>query len=273
MDALEQKIDSRVNICRHLCRQKVPGGDRPGRQIASENERWSLGFVNARSKDQSTMLASLVGIVLQHETLGGLIPVQALDVLHYLSGLLDREVGEPMARATSRVELEAVVDDRTATIVNGLAGVGLVLASEMGPLRVSELFKRFAADLRGDLGARMAKNLPDAAQGKVLEALHTFGRHLKAIVHNDSSELIPPFARFFATLIALSQHSLAAPEVLAQYCRDQANMISELAGRAKGSSEGRREAVPNAGDVALARAVMAEWVRRGQQGVDPTAAP
>ena len=210
-------------------------------------------MVNARN-DQSTMLASLVGVVLQHETLGGLIPVQALGALHYLSGLLDREVGEPMARATSRVQLEVVVEARTATIVNGLAGIGLVLASEMGPQRVSELFKRFASDLRGDLGARMAKNLPEAARGKVLEALHTFGRNLKAIVHNDSAELIPPFARFFAALIALSQPSLAAPEMLAQYCRDQANLISALAGRAKDSSEGRRDAVPNAGDDALTRA-------------------
>lgn len=219
------------------------------------------------------MLASLVGVVLQHETLGALIPVQALGVLHYLSGLLDREVGEPMALATDRAELEAVVEERTATIVNGLAGIGLVMASEMGPQRVSELFKRFASDLRGDLGARMAKKLPDSAQGKVLEALHTLSRHLKAIVRNDSPELVLPFARFFAALVALSQHSLAAPEMLAQYCRDQANVIGELAARAKDSSEGRREAVPNAGDVALARAVMAEWVRRGQPGVDPTAAP
>jgi hypothetical protein len=228
--------------------------------------------VDAQNKDQSTMLASLVGVVLQHETLGGLIPVQALGVLHYLSGLLDREVGEPMARATNRIELEAIVEDRTATIINGLAGIGLVMGSEMGPQNVSELFKRFASELRGDLGTRMAKNLPDSAQGKVLEALHTFARHFKAIVRNDNAELVLPFARFFAALIALSQRSLVAPEMLAQYCRDQANVVSERAVLSSSSSGVRREAASNAGDVALARAVMAEWVRRGQPRVDPTAA-
>ena len=218
------------------------------------------------------MLASLVGVVLQHETLGRLIPVRALEALHYLSGLLDREVGGPMALATTREELDAIVHDRTETIVNGLAGIGLVMASEVGP-EVLLLFRRFAADLRGDLGMRMAKNLPESAQGKVLEALHTFSRHLSAIVGETRPELVPPFTRFFASLIALSQPRLAAPEMLAQYCRDQVNGLSGLIGRPQFVASEGRAVVPDAGDLAFTRAVMAEWVRRGGAGVKPTAAP
>jgi len=188
-------------------------------------------------------------------------------VTDYFLAILDEKVGTPVSKVMTAEDAATAAQLAAPFVAEGLGGLALICLHEWGSNSgsiVSDILKEMPK-MGEELSASHRQDFSEEAGGVFLEAWHTFqralARFLEHPVHGD--DVVNPYLRFFAVMIALHAKKVANPDLLAVYARKQARAFSAAVKRGSpmDTSTSTRNAIPDAEDELFTGAAFKSWFR------------